>query len=73
MGDAKIFGVSCHPNTAAKHEDFRLVIKDLIISCKHFFLRWSPDLSKQDADMFYTIAGKLKSECLDDVVQQIED
>lgn len=63
MGDAKIFGVSCHPNTAAEHEDFRLVIKDLIISCKHFFLRWSPDLSKQDADMFYTIAGKLKSEC----------
>lgn len=63
MDDAKIFGISCFPNTKIKHEDGRLFIEAFIIACKHFFLRWSPDLRSHDADKFYTLAGKVKFEC----------
>lgn len=60
MGDAKLFGIACLPNTTVKHEDGRLFIKEFIISCKHFFLRWAPDSRSYDADKFYTLAGKVK-------------
>uniref|UniRef100_A0A8W8N4J0 Uncharacterized protein n=1 Tax=Magallana gigas TaxID=29159 RepID=A0A8W8N4J0_MAGGI len=56
VGDAKLFGIACLPNTTVKHEDGRLFIKEFIISCKHFFLRWAPDSRSYDADKFYTLA-----------------
>lgn len=71
VGDAKLFGIACLPNTTVKHEDGRLFIKEFIISCKHFFMRWAPDSRSYDADKFYTLAGKVKYEYKDNVVQQI--
>lgn len=68
MGDVKLVGIVCFLNIKVKYEDGWLFIKEFVIKCKYFFMRWVFDLRSYDVDKFYILVGKVKYEYKDNVV-----